>query len=118
MTRGTRHCTLNPNIVCGRAFPAFITSVGQATRFNQKQLHLLLRKGLVLYTLRNDKHLASGHANRPVAEVNSQFTINHNDGFIRIFVVVPNKVSLRGKPSDPDIQQICQRPISGSARSR
>jgi hypothetical protein len=64
-----RKTTLKPEIAGSRSFSAMATRVWRSTRFNQEQLGLNRREWFVLYSFRNDEHLARLQVNRTISEV-------------------------------------------------
>src|SRR6266699_4775933 len=63
---------LNPNIILGRALAARMAGIEYAARLDQQQLDLVFGVRLVLYTLRDNEHLARRQPDRPIAKIDPQ----------------------------------------------
>jgi hypothetical protein len=85
----------DPDIVDRGSFAALMPSVQHPSRFDQEEFDLVLCAGLVLDAFRNYEHLSSRDMHGPIAEINSQFALYHNECLIGVFVIVPNEVTLQ-----------------------
>ena len=111
MNHGGRRPRLKPYIAGGGSFSPMVACVRGSPRFDQDQLGLNDGKGLVLHSFWNDEHLSRLQVDRAISEVDSQMTVEDNEGLICIGVMVPNKVSLQ--PSDLELIVVHFRNHSG-----
>jgi hypothetical protein len=85
----------NPNIVLGRPFTTFVPCIEHPARFNQEQLDLLFREGLVLDALWDHEHLPRRNMGRAIPKIDPEITFYHDERLIGIFMIVPNEVTLQ-----------------------
>src|SRR5262245_4793304 len=86
---------LDPNIILGRALAARMAGIEYPTRLDQQQLDLVFGVRLVLYTLRDDEHLARRQLDRPIAKIDAQSALQDDERLIRMLVIMPNEVTLQ-----------------------
>jgi len=67
-----------------------MSRIEYAARLDQQQLDLVFGVRLVLYTLRDNEHLARRQLDRPIAKIDPQNALQDDEGLIRMLVIVPN----------------------------
>ena len=63
------------------------------TRLDQQHLNFIPRIRFVLDAFGNHKHLAGGDIDRSIAKIDPQITLDHDEGFIGILVIVPDEIA-------------------------
>src|SRR5215469_12926909 len=89
-----RICDSNPDVILGRALALHASSIEHPARLDQQQLHFFLRIGLVFDTLGYDKHFSGANVRGAIPQIDPQLTFDHDEGFFRLSVVMPDKVAL------------------------
>jgi hypothetical protein len=85
----------NPDIILGGAITALMARIGDPARLDQQQPDLVLGIGLVFDSFRHDEHFARRYVDRAIAEIDPENTFQHNEGLIRMLVIVPDEVALK-----------------------
>src|SRR5262249_34570832 len=74
---------------------ARMAGIEYPTRLDQQQLDLVFGVRLVLYTFRDDEHLARRQLDRPIAKIDPQSALQDDERLIRMLVIMPNEVALQ-----------------------
>ena len=69
--------------------------IEHAARLDQEQLDLPFCVGFVLDALWNDEHFTVRNMDCAISEIDPQITLHHDECFIGILMVVPDKVTLQ-----------------------
>ncbi len=65
-----------------------------ATWLDEEYFDLVFRVGLVFHTLWHDEHLTGGNMRGAIPEIDPKLAFQHDEGLIRVFVIMPHKVAL------------------------
>jgi len=71
-----------------------VTSVQDSAWLDQEQLDLAFGEWFMLDTLRDDEQLARAQADRTVAEIDAQLSLEHEKRFVGFRVIVPDELTL------------------------
>jgi hypothetical protein len=85
----------NPDVILGCTAAALMARVKDSTRFDQQQLDLVFGIRLVFDAFRDDEHFARRYADCAIAKIDPQNTLQHDEGLIRVLVIVPDEVALQ-----------------------
>src|ERR1700722_91620 len=72
-----------------------MSGIEHAARLDQQQFYLLLGVRLVFDAPGDNEHFAGRQANRAVAEIDPQRTLDHKEGLIGVLVIMPNEIALQ-----------------------
>src|SRR5256885_4653 len=85
---------LYPHIVGRRPLTAFLPGVQHAARLDQHEAGFPLGAGLVLRAFGDHVELALAQQRMAITEVDAQLAIQHQEGFIRFGMRVPDELAL------------------------
>src|ERR1700733_867564 len=86
---------LDPTIVLGGALAALVAGIEHAARLDQQQFDLPFGVRLVLDPFRHHEHFPGAQPHRPVAKIDPQYAVDHDEGLIGVLVIVPDEIPLQ-----------------------
>src|SRR4051794_6850784 len=95
VVRKYREKPSDPDVALRGSRASLVSGIWHASWLDEHQLYLALRVRLVLYPLAHDIHFTRAKTDRSIAKVHSQCAIEHDEGFISVFVAVPYEVAFQ-----------------------